>query len=269
MDDALRVALWNAVDLVYWQPYVESSDPYRQKDLDFVLYQVWSTLFKKPTDTKPDNLSVAWRYLREWFLQEAAWEEVYDFIELLPSWYHDSSGAGTNGTFREICNAILKREMSGFRFIGAQLARITSEQEVDEIEQALAASTGSAHSIHLSTALRLLSDREQPDYRNSIKESVSAVEAVVRKLSGSSKQGVADALLSLERAGALPTAIKNAMTSLYGYASSPQSGARHSLGETAAEVGFAEAKFSLVVCSAFINYMLERSASGADAGKSS
>lgn len=149
---------------------------------------------------------------------------------------------------------MLQREMSGFRFVGGKLVRITSEEEINSIEEALAASTDSAQATHLGAALRLLSDRAQPDYRNSTKESVSAVEALAKKLSGSRKQGVEDALSILERKGKLPTALKNAMTSLYGYASNNRTGVRHAIGDSAVEVGFAEAKFALVTCSAVINW---------------
>lgn len=38
--------------------------------------------------------------------------------------------------------------------------------------------------IHLTKALSLLSDRNKPDYRNSIKESISAVEATCKSLTG-------------------------------------------------------------------------------------
>ncbi len=38
--------------------------------------------------------------------------------------------------------------------------------------------------IHISKAITLLSDRDKPDYENSIKESISAVEALCEVITG-------------------------------------------------------------------------------------
>ncbi len=260
MDEALRNGLWNMVHLHYWRRYMTSPHPFRQKDLGLLLYRVWAFTFKQPTDSKPDNLSVAWAQLRLWFLQKAEWLDVYEFIQQLPNWYEDTYGDQTNDRFRAGCNRMLEQEMSAYRFVGGVLTRITSEEEADSIEQALAAASDSTHAVHLAKALKLLSDREQPDFRNSIKESVAAVEALSKKLSGSKSQGVKDALSRLNTEGKLPTPLKDSMTALYGYASNTQTGVRHAIEGTAVEVGFAEAKFALVTCSALINFMLERCA---------
>lgn len=66
---------------------------------------------------------------------------------------------------------------SGYRFVGDQLVAITDEQQITEIEGARAAAAGESLAgvrEHLDTALILYADRENPDHRNSIKESISA-----------------------------------------------------------------------------------------------
>jgi hypothetical protein len=71
--------------------------------------------------------------------------------------------------------------------------------------------------IHLERALTLLADRSQPDYRNSIKESISAVEAMARVVSNNPKATSAEALKVLERGGHLHSALKDGFAKLYGY----------------------------------------------------
>jgi len=45
---------------------------------------------------------------------------------------------------------------------------------------------------HLLTALDLLADRQAPDYRNSIKESISTVEAIANRLAGTTNKPLGD-----------------------------------------------------------------------------
>jgi len=108
---------------------------------------------------------------------------------------------------------------------------------------------------HFENALRLLSDRESPDFRNSIKESISAVEAICRAVSEDEKATLGQALDVIEKKGKieLHRALKRAFDSLYGYTSSSE-GIRHSLLEEATS-SFENAKFMLVSCSAFVNYL--------------
>lgn len=57
----------------------------------------------------------------------------------------------------------------------------------------------------------LLADRKSPDYRNSIKESISAVEAICKLITGSQKATLEDALRQLEtKLGSVHPALKDA-----------------------------------------------------------
>ena len=137
-----------------------------------------------------------------------------------------------------------------YRFVDGLITRITEKQEVDEIEQALE-QAGPVQS-HLRQALEHLSRRESPDYRNSIKESISAVESVVTVVVG--ENGTLGQLIKkLEEKIGLHPALKTAFNSLYGYASD-QSGIRRALME-ADKLQFDDAKFFPVVCSAFVNFV--------------
>jgi hypothetical protein len=76
-----------------------------------------------------------------------------------------------------------EKEVSAYRFVNGVIAKITDQVEIDEIDRALE-STRDPVRTHLRRALELLSDRESPDYRNSIKESISAVESLVATVVG-------------------------------------------------------------------------------------
>jgi hypothetical protein len=140
------------------------------------------------------------------------------------------------------------------------IIRITSEEEIAEIEEALRVSDSLGPvTEHLKTAITLLSDRESPDYRNSIKESISAVEAICKLIAGKPKAELGDCLKQIEREQKveLHQALKQGFEKFYGYTSNAQ-GIRHALLEQP-NLDFEDAKFMLVSCSAFINYLKVKS----------
>src|SRR5262249_50572550 len=95
-----------------------------------------------------------------------------------------------------------------------------------------------------------------PDHRNSIKEAISAVEAAAKLIAGSEGSGLGPALNRLAAKVTLHGALKAAFLSLYGY-TSDSGGIRHALLEED-NVGYDEAKFMLVACSAFVNFLISR-----------
>ena len=104
--------------------------------------------------------------------------DVYDFIDFIAG---NENTLFDNEDFIEDCNSVLKKEISGFRFVSGLLAPITNETEKESIESAIYNTKYNAingASIHLQDAIHKLSDKQNPDYRNSIKESISAVESL-------------------------------------------------------------------------------------------
>jgi hypothetical protein len=75
-------------------------------------------------------------------------------------------------------NVKSERDNSGYRFVGTEMVEVTDQTEITSIEEALAGPK--AVRIHFERAVALLSDRRSPDFRNSIKDSISAVEAICR-----------------------------------------------------------------------------------------
>src|SRR5205823_3273648 len=119
-------------------------------------------------------------FVRKWFYK-AVWFDVYDFIEFLSVVDNQVKNVG----FTANCNSALEHEVAGYRIVNERVVQITSEEEVDEIEEAFSNSEQwKSVNLHLRTALGMLADRKSPDYRNSIKESISAVEALCIIITG-------------------------------------------------------------------------------------
>ncbi len=109
--------------------------------------------------------------------------------------------------------------------------------------------------LHMQTALKHLSAaQKEPDYRNSIKESISAVEACCREITG--KHKLDDALNNLQAKGIkINGEMKKGFEKLYYYTNDAKSGIRHALMVDENKPTKDEAVYMMVVCSAFINYL--------------
>lgn len=252
MDDALRHGLWNALHLCIWEEieYSHYNNTFQSANVYNLFQHYWHNLFKIPLDNLPGYLDDAHKRVRKHFF-ECEWHEVYDFIEFTAQNCPD----GLKDNYIKFCNHILEKELSAYRFVDAQLTDITDEEEIETISNAINSTTKySGARKHLKTALGFLSDRKNPDYRNSVKESISAVEALCVSVSNDPKATLGTALNKIEKTHELHPAFKKALSSLYGY-TSDSGGIRHAMLEEEV-IGYSDAKFMLASCSAFINYVL-------------
>jgi len=254
MDDSLRNRLWNLLILFYWSSMNEPKYTTERKNVEAFIIRMWDNYFKRPLDAMPEDSYNLYKEIGEYFF-ECSWFEVYDFLEFMSNNYPDKS---INEEFKDMCNSILEEELSAYRFVGNRIVEITSEEEISEIERALETPFGPIK-VHLKNALEKMSDKKSPDYRNSIKESISAVEAICRIITGEERATLGKALDIIEREGRieLHPAIKKAFDSLYGYTSSAE-GIRHALLDKKLSLSLEDAKFMLVSCSAFINYLIAK-----------
>lgn len=154
---------------------------------------------------------------------------------------------------------MLQRHASAYRFVSDQIVPITSESEIATIETAMeATSTGAIRvaSVHLSAAPRHLANRQSPDYRNSIKESISAVEALCKVIAGTTSGVLRQALTNLvqKHQVAMHQQFRTALENLYNFTSDAQ-GIRHALMDEPT-LDEEDARFMLVSCSAFVNYLV-------------
>jgi hypothetical protein len=256
IDEPLRNALWSLLKVFVWDHMRASTGMYggyylsagSNKEIRELCNRLWFSFFKKPLDQLDDEWAKVHSQLRKYFFG-CEWYEVYDFLEFVATNYERYQ---FKGNFIASCNKALEKEISAYRFVDGLISRITEQQEVDEIERALETALGPVRT-HLRRALELLSSRDAPDYRNSIKESISSVESLAAIAVGADKGTLGQLIKRLEDEIQLHPALRIAFSSLYGY-TSDEGGIRHALMESE-NVRFEDAKFFLVVCSAFINFV--------------
>jgi hypothetical protein len=109
---------------------------------------------------------------------------------------------------------------------------------------------------HVRAALELYSKKPQPDYRNSIKESILAVESAAKIITGQPKATLDEAIKTIDQTHSLHGSFKTGILKSYGY-TSDEGGIRHSLTD-ATNIDEADARYMLVSCSAFANYLISR-----------
>jgi hypothetical protein len=251
MDKALRNRLWNVFFPLYLDGIGNYND-WRYHGVQTFVLRFWDEYRKLPTTSAPLLPREISSGIAEYFFS-CEWGEIYDFLECVVAYFPDEE---YNQRLIQACNAVLESELSAYRFVGKQIVPITSEQEISEIAEALE-SPFKQVSTHLENALKLFSDRESPDYRNSIKESISAVEATCNSLAGK-KVTLGQCLKDVKEKIGLHGALEKAFSSLYGYTSEAE-GIRHALMDEPT-LSSEDAKFMLVSCSAFVNYLISKAA---------
>ena len=191
----------------------------------------------------------------------ATYNEVLDIVQFCCNWI-ERIIQRNRGTFYSSINDFFKKEYVGYRFLEEFIVPITDEMELKEIAEACNNKYDGARS-HMKKAVQFLADREKKDYKNCIKESISAVESICQIITGNSKATLGDALKEISKARALHPALKEGFSKLYGY-TSDQGGIRHAEGLFESNVSFDEAKYFLVSCSAFVNYLIAEYAKGSN-----
>jgi len=257
MDDELRNRLWSALKLTVldkWEgPTAYAYQDPNSREVHNLFRFIWLNHFKKPIDTLPYDHEDRYSALRDYFFR-CQWWEVYDLLEFIikhvPKEWKDS--------LVRFVNSFLQEENADCRVVGEEIVPITDVNELQAIESALDSGLRSV-TQHLARAAELLSDRKNPDYRNSMKESISAVEAICQIISGKEKATLPDCLKALKQQKPLHPAFEQALVKLYSY-TSDEGGIRHALSDDSSAPSFADAKFMLVSSSGFVNYALTKAA---------
>jgi hypothetical protein len=264
ISDALRNSLWNLFLELYEKK--ENHCYWRR-----VASHIARFFRKVPVDELPARDHQLCEWVKKYFFS-LPWYAAYDLTEFLVHNHREmtttSYGHGyhqkfyhqvDSERFTNAVNRILEVELSGFRFLQGSLVPITNAAEIEEIDLAIVASgkygfTGAR--THIRTALDLLGKKPVPDYRNAIKEAISAVETVAKQIVGTDSATLDVALKELSKKTEIHGALSSGFSKLYGY-TSDESGIRHAILEEP-NVGFTEAKYMIVSCSAFINFLIQK-----------
>lgn len=259
LDKEGQIALCNCFDhLALWLNQYDASISNRYNKSYLLLEEnIWCFfLNQRRNDYYKHNghKVVATEYLLD---NSIEWFNKFDLIEYSIQYLNDVAEEDGEiqfivDNFMLLINDTFKRLNYAYRIVENHIVEITDDEEVKEVEEALA--QDQTIQKHLSAALKHLSYRPNPDYRNSIKESISAVEALCREITGETTLG--DALHKLEKNGVkIPTFLKSGIEKLYVYTNDKRTGIRHALMDEAEAPQYDEAKFMLVACSAFVNYI--------------
>ena len=254
IDDGLKNRLWNKIENFYIDSINIGSNVHIQlmytikdkRDKDF-FEKIYDVFFKISDIPAYVNIHKITEKIEEYYLK-MQWFEIYDFIEYISKIYHKEE---LNIQFRKEVNQVLKEEMSAYRFVDNYIASIIDEVEIGELEEALECKYTPVRQ-HLSNALELL---ENSNYQNSIKESISAVESVAQLITGQKSTSFPKLIKKMDLK--FDTNFGNSMRLLYDW-TSKDDGIRHANTEDELKTSFEEAKYMLVSCSAFVNYLIAK-----------
>lgn len=195
-DKRTRIQLQNMISRFYKYVY-EDEDTYYVKEAvqEFFRYVI-GTIYSEPIDMRrryyyDDVLKMIFNTI-----QEDDFDDVLTLIEAIiqyfdeylvktrrDSYYDRFNQKYVVNSLFKIANIYFKQEYVGYRFVDKIIVPISDQNEITEIEEVLECRYAVVRN-HISKANILLADRENPDYENSIKESISAVEAICEILTG-------------------------------------------------------------------------------------
>lgn len=248
LDDDTRVRLWNVIAEFKKRIYDRGLWDAEKK----ILRHMWAEFFRNPLDTMKSDEAI-WAMMRQTALT-GQWYDVFGLIEsFIEAMERVDVDAGK--TLGPLFDDELSRCLVGWRFVGTELVAVDRDEEREALVEALDASADlTGANQHLARAMSHMSNRENPDYANAVKEAISAVEAVVGKLTGEHTLGAG--LKKLEASGvSIHPALRLGWDKLYGW-TSDESGVRHGSIDPAS-VDQALAKYMVVSCSAFVSYLIE------------
>lgn len=262
LEEDTRARLWNLLDARFFKSLRErSSFEYVSKNCFKLIYILYDRYFKLSISILNDvtsnrtNPRSVFKKLEN-YIHSSDWFDVYDFIEKIIEFSKDIYYESSVASFIEDCNLLLEEELCGYRIISGFVTPIITHTEIAEIEEALLHPFDTVNQ-HLKTALELFSDRVTPNYPNSVKESVSAVEGICKIILSEKNITLGAALKSLENSGiSIHGAFKRGLSNIYGWTSS-DAGIRHARIDDS-DIGSDEAKFMIVLCSAFINFLITK-----------
>jgi hypothetical protein len=251
MDESLRNATWNCFhnQIIHKPGFLDHRSghiTYSYGEINMFAEIFWADFLKQAVDACPQGQDKIYDELRRMFFR-FHWYEVYDFVEFIVSRVNNT------GDFEFAVNRALESEMAAYRLVRGKIIEITNTTELNAIDTALAQSDFPGASQHLKRALELVSDKQNPDARNSIKESISAVESAAKEITKLPKATLEDAIKMLEKSGELHGCLKAGFSKLYAY-TSDKGGIRHAMLDEP-NLTKSDALFFLVTCSAFINYL--------------
>lgn len=237
----LRNRLWNVIE-----KYIND---FNDNDRNNVIQYLWDRFFKEDVGTLEyssysDRIYI--NPIKEKFYK-FEWNKVYEFLEFLLS-IDNYQKAG----LISILNLVFIDERAQYKIIDGMITPLISGVEAEEVERAIESKYSSA-SKHIKKALEFYHKRPVADYKNSIKESISAIEALARIVLNKPSAQLGDLAGQLN----IHPAFKDAIKKLYNW-TSDEGGIRHAEKNEVLKIDDKEARYMLVQCSALVNYIIAK-----------
>lgn len=247
IDSGTRVDIWNVLHVAYSQHERTFND-----DGSWVLIKLWASHWRLPLDRFSQYTALG--RLRE-AVMKGSYIECLGVVEAYVQAVSQKYMVPTAEEVSADLDVVFERNLVGYRFVDYELIPVTNDEEVAAIEDALSdLGKFDGARAHLSNAIRFLADRDEPHYAKSVAESISAVEAIVRMMTGQKSLGKGLAKMK-GRGFVIHGALESSWSTLYGY-TSDEKGVRHGSIE-ASDVDEKLATYMLVTCSAFVSLLLK------------
>ena len=214
-----------------------------------------------------------------YFVERKMWAMLFDLVEFILAqcedrcWPRDlgqrmtaAKAAGLRKKFTSEVNEVLTRMNVGYRLSAGKFVPVHSREEVEAIETALSGPYAGART-HMQSAVALFSDRKNPDFANTVKEAITAVESIVGELTG---KEIKAGLHQLAKDGVLPDGFLvpgkdgkprkenpfvTALEKFWTYANHTS---RHARKKGVSPPDRDTARFLLVTCASLVNYITTR-----------
>ena len=205
-DERLRTRLWNVLVEYMWghfDRHVHYSEA--RKRINSLIDRLWVNYLGRDSEEHP-YFDSRCGHVKSRF-KTCAWYEMYDLLEFLLQ--DETTLLGSAACLA--LNTVLEEENAAYRVVGTQIVEVTDKSEIAAIEEGLAHPDDPVRT-HIESAVRLLSDRKVTNYRNSIKESISAVESMCCRITGRNQLG--EAIKKIEN---LHPSLRDGFLKLYGF----------------------------------------------------
>lgn len=218
--------------------------------------------FGLPDTDWPRDQNGVCKMVAEVYKAKPLWE-VFKLLELvlghLPEHKVNSMpGIGrqvAGSVFRLAINKVLEEEGVGWRVCGDLVVPIVEDEQLQAIDAARGEETVALGAReHLGKALACLRTADGKTPADSVEESILAVEAAARDISGDGNATLVEALKIIGNRRKLHSQLKTALENLYHY-TSDEKGIRHSLLHAPANVTQADAIFMVVTGSAYVSWL--------------
>jgi len=246
----VRNRIWNAIANLFGM-FKKDANDFLIKVFDKFLGEDISGLLKIPIYTMAfqDNLFKSLKQKTFNF----KWNKFFDFLEFTMEEFPNRH------KIRKIekkINRVLEEEKSAYRIIDGIVTPLIDREQIKEIEKALNPPDRFAPvREHIKNALKHLSDKKEPNYEDSIRESIHAVESLAKIITGKDKS-LSGLIQSLKD---IPFDLREGFKELYNWSSK---NLRHGKSGKELPTGFEEAVYMMVSCSAFVNYVIAKYGKG-------